>query len=131
MAPLPPRLRPPRPQGLSLGTFNICNGRGSGLFQAIRAVQIGGFDLTVLTETKIMDQAYCCNRLGYNLVFLPEITTAAGGAQGEVGLVFREQPEGWITDLMKFLELNVVSCEFVTGGQRTPLIGAYLPTSTL
>ena len=69
--------------------------------------------------------------LGYNIVFLPEIMTADGGAQGGVGLVVREQPEGWVTDLMKFLEPNVVSCDFVTGRQRTPIIGAYVHTSTL
>ena len=32
---------------------NIHNGQGFGIFQAIWAVQVGGFDLMVLMETKI------------------------------------------------------------------------------
>ena len=53
-----------------LGTFNICNGRVFGLVQGIRAVQIGGFDLMILTETNITERDYCCNILGYNVVYL-------------------------------------------------------------
>ena len=40
-----------------------------------------------LMDTNIINQAYCHNRLGYNVVFLTAITTSVG-AQGVVGLVF-------------------------------------------
>ena len=50
--PLPPHHRPPRPRGLSIGTYNILYGRGFGIDQDIRAVQVGGFDIMVLMETK-------------------------------------------------------------------------------
>ena len=43
-----PCLQPPRTQRLSLGTFNIRDGRGFGLAQAIRAALIGRFDLLIL-----------------------------------------------------------------------------------
>ena len=48
MAPPPPHRWPPRPQGLYLSTFNICDVRGYGLTQAIWAAKIGGFDLIIL-----------------------------------------------------------------------------------
>ena len=64
----PPCRQPPRPQGLSLGNFNICNGRGSRLAQAIQVVHIGGFDLMKMKETKITNRDYFCNRLGYDIV---------------------------------------------------------------
>ena len=59
-------------------------------------VQVSGFYLMILMDTKITDQAYCRNRLGYDVVCSPEIMTATGGAQGVVGLFFLDQPQGWI-----------------------------------
>ena len=49
MAPPPPHQQTPRPQGLFFGTLNICDIRVFGIVQAIQEVQIGGFDLTILT----------------------------------------------------------------------------------
>ena len=74
----PPCRQPPRPQGLSLGNFNICNGRGSRLAQAIQAEWIGGFGLMILMETNITGHDYCCIRMGHNAVCLQAITTATG-----------------------------------------------------
>ena len=48
----------PCSQGLSLRTFNIHDGRGLNLLQAIRAVQLDSFDAMLLTETKITNQDY-------------------------------------------------------------------------
>ena len=36
----------------------------------------------IMIETKITNQAYCCNRLGYDVVFFPVITKTAFGAKG-------------------------------------------------
>ena len=44
---------PQRTPGLAIGTLNIQDGWGFGLAQAIRAVERGGFDMMLLTETKI------------------------------------------------------------------------------
>ena len=66
--PPPPHRRPLHPQGLYIGTFNIHIGQGFRIMQDIQVVQIGGFDLIVLTETKVTNQDYCHNRLGYNMV---------------------------------------------------------------
>ena len=46
-----------------------------------------------------------------------------------MGLVVREN--GWSVNFTQFHGSNVVSCEVVTSGKRTTLIGAYIPNSTL
>ena len=78
MAAPPRRCWAPRPQGLSLMTFNIHNGRGFGLAQSIRVVQINGLEAMLLTENNITYQSYCRNRLVYNVVCFPGITTDSG-----------------------------------------------------
>ena len=59
------------------------------------------------------------------------IMAAADGAQGGVGLVVRDRPQGWSIELMRFHRPTVVRCKVVTGSKRTLLIGACLPPSTL
>ena len=125
------QFRPPRPQGLSIRTFNIRNGRGFGLTQAIRAVHIGGLDLMILTEINVTDLAYFQNRLGYNVVCLPEIMMEAVEVQGRLCLVVRDQPKGWSAESTHFHGPNVVNYEVVDGVKKNPLIGEYLPTFTL
>ena len=61
MAPPTPRSSPPHPPWINLGTYNIQDGRGLGLHQAIQAVHLRNYDLMLLTETKITDEAYCHN----------------------------------------------------------------------
>ena len=56
------------PRELSLGTFNILYRKVFGIVQAIRAVQIGGFNIIFLSETKITNQDYFHNRLGYEVL---------------------------------------------------------------
>ena len=64
-------------------------------------------------------------------MFSQAVGTAAEGSQGGVVLVVSDRPEVWSVELMRFHGLNVVRCEFLYGGQQTPLIGYYLPLSTL
>ena len=55
----------------------------------------------------------------------------AGGAQGGVGLVIWDRPNVWSIKLTRFHGPKMVSCEIAADRKMTPLIGAYLPTSTL
>ena len=66
--PAPPRHWPPLPWGLSLSTFNIRDGRGSGIVQALQVVHLDGFNVMLLMDTKITDQDYLRNILGYDMV---------------------------------------------------------------
>ena len=126
-----PRCRSPQPRVLSIGTYNIRNVNGFGIAQAIWAVQVGGFNLMVLTETKVTGQAYFHNRLGYNVVFLSEINTDAGGAQGVLSLFVQDRPKGCIVELTRFHMPDVVIYEIFAGRKMIPVIDAYLPASTL
>ena len=85
----------------------------------------------ILMETKFTNHAYFHNRLGYNVLCLPVITTEAGGAQGGVVLVVRDDSKGWSVQVMLFHGPNMVICEVFASGKRTPLIGAYLLLPTL
>ena len=79
----------------------------------------------VLTETKITDHYYFHNRLGYNVVCFPAITTTTGGVQEGVGLVVQDRPQGWSIESTPFHRPKVVICEVFTGVKHSPLIGAY------
>ena len=93
-------------------------------------VQIIGFDLMILTENNITKKAYCHNMIGYDMVCSQEITTWDCDAQGRVGMVAWYQTQVWSIELTRFHGMNVVICEVVSG-KCTPIIRAYLPTSTL
>ena len=59
------------------------------------------------------------------------IPSSDGGAQGGVGLVIRERPNGWGIESTCLHGLNVVSFYVVTSHTRTPLIRMYLTPSIL
>ena len=120
--PLMPHRRPPLPPRLTIGTLNIRYGWGFGLAQAIREVERGGFDMMLLTETKIQSEAYSHIRLGDDVTRLMERPSNSGGAQGSFGLVMREQPVGWGIESTRYHGTNVVSCEIVTGLTCTLLV---------
>ena len=93
---------------LAIRTLNIEDGGGFGQAQAIRAVERRGFDVMILTETKISTTVYCRNRLGYEVTCSTAQPTSAGGAQGGVGLVMIERPVGWGIDSTRYHGPNVV-----------------------
>ena len=68
MAPTPTWRKPPCPNEINLGTYNIQNGHGFGLPQAIQTVQLGSYAMMMIKERNILDQTYCHNRLGYDVV---------------------------------------------------------------
>ena len=53
-------------------------------------VHIGDFDLMVLMETKVTDQAYYHNIRCYDVVCLSETTMESGGVQGGVELFVQD-----------------------------------------
>ena len=120
-----------RPHGIYIGTLNIQDGRGFGMAQAIQAVERGFFDLMPLTDAKIQSDAYSHNRIGYNMTCLTACPSRSRGAQGDNRLLTREIPVRWGIDSTQYHIPNVVSYEIVDGITWTPLVGAYLPTSTL
>ena len=81
------RRRPGLPQGITIGKLNIWDVRHFGLTQDIRQVEHRGFDVMLLTETKIQIEAYSNNFLGYNVTCLKASLASAKGSQGDVGPV--------------------------------------------
>ena len=79
----------------------------------------------------IPDAVYFHKFLGHSVVGSQATFTTPRGYHGRVGLVLHDRPEGWIVKLTRLYVPNMVSCEIVSGDQITPLIGAYLPPSTL
>ena len=69
--------------------------------------------------------------MGYNVACSAVGLSRAEGAQGGVGLVSQARPNGWGIECTRFQRQNVVGCKIVTRHTRTPLVGAYLPPSTL
>ena len=110
-----PRRRPRLPQEITIGKLNIWDVRHFGLAQDIRQVEHRGFDVMLLTETKIQIEAYSHNFLGYDVTFMKASPASAKGSQGEVGLVTRERPNHWGIESTRFQRPNVVSCKIVTG----------------
>ena len=107
---------------------NYCHVHG---YLNVRSVKLGGFGLMVLTETKIYIAEYFFNWLRYNIVCSPARPASSGGAQGGVGLLLWDRPTGWSLESTSFHGTNVVICDVITGTSRTPIVGAYLPPSTL
>ena len=69
--------------------YNIHDCQVFGLSQAIWEDQIGNYNVMILTERNISDEAYCHNRIGYDMVCFLAAATAARGAHGGMGLVFQ------------------------------------------
>ena len=84
----------PHYRGLSLSNYHIRYSQGSRLVKTVRLARIGGFDLMILTKTNITDKVYFQHNIGYDVVCLEAYMTADGDAQGGVGMISRNQPQG-------------------------------------
>ena len=82
LAPPPPQIRPACPMGINLWTYNIQDGCGFGIPQAIQAVERGNYDLMLLTDTNITDAVYFHNCLVYGVVCSRASFTTSGVSQG-------------------------------------------------
>ena len=71
--------------------------------------RIGSFNLMILMETKIADQAYFQNRMVYDVVCSKAITTTDGDTQEGVGTIIWNQPQGWSIESTLFHRPKLVS----------------------
>ena len=62
--------------------YNILDGRDFVLPQENRDVQLGNYGLMMLTETRIHEEVYCHNCLGYNFMCSQVAGIMAGVVQG-------------------------------------------------
>ena len=81
----------------------------------------------VLQETKFPNEFYSHHCLGYTIY----ATKTSTRNQGGVALVWKTQATNWTFESPVLHGPNVISALFVSGSQRTPVIGAYLPPNCL
>ena len=74
----------PAPPGINLGIYNIWDGNGFGLPQAICSVKQGNYYFVLLTYMNILDEVYYHNHLWYSVAYSEATFTASGGGQGGV-----------------------------------------------
>ena len=120
---------PPKHVPITIAMYNICSGRAGCLEMALQATDQMKLDLGILMETKLMDGIYTRNSLGYQAT----ATNAPSTHQGGIALFYCES-EYWQVKLVMKHGPNVTSFELVSGWQRTPIIGGYIPpndTTTL
>ena len=90
------------PGDYPLGPSTSATSQESVFTQAIRAVQIGSFDLMIMKKNKITDYASCNRRLGYDVVCPSMSTREVGGDRGGVCLTGRS------IELTRFHGTNMV-----------------------
>ena len=61
--------------------------------EAVRVERSGGFELMILTKTKITDKVYCQCNMVYDVVFLEAHTTSAEDAQVGLGMIVHNRPQ--------------------------------------
>ena len=104
---------------------------------ACRSFQLMGLDVVLMTETRIplipeLGRGIHPNRIEPYKI---HCTYSTHKNQGGLALAVRddgsERTKHWSVESLVRHGPNVLSCLLITGTQRTPLIGAYLPPSSL
>lgn len=111
---------------ISIGAYNINNGRAGRLEGALRALRQMNLDVGFLTETKLTDGIHTRWSSDYHVY----ATAARSRHQGGIALVYRNS-DYWQIESVRKHGPNVISCELVTGPRRVPLVGVYIPPNDL
>ena len=119
----------PPARRLQLCTYNIQDARNSRLEGAIRNLSVQNIDVGILTELRIPQTSPIHTRSSQGYTVYATYTTRMN--QGGIGLVFRQQSVGWSLESIQRHGPNVLSCYLIIGSKRQPLIGVYLPPSSL
>ena len=115
-----------RPPGIKLATYNMQDGRNSRL--QLLAFNLGtqNIDLCLATETRMHTEKHSKHFEGYDIF----CTITKKTNQGGIALLTRAR-SNWHLESTQVHSPNVLSTILVSGTQRTPIIGVYLPPSTL
>jgi hypothetical protein len=109
---------PPQPGGsgtkgtkpFSMATWNIRFGRGLGMAAAAKGLAQMGVGIGILTETKVTNDRYSKSLLGYQVLVLK----ATSPHQGGIGLIWREDHNGFEVEAVQPLTPNLMSFKLVT-----------------
>ncbi len=89
---------------------------------AKRLVQMG-VRIGILTKTKVTNNWYLKSLSGYRVLVLK----AASPHQGGIGLIWREDHDGFEIEAVRPLTPNLISFQLVTGNERFYVMGIYIP----
>lgn len=108
---------------VSVGTWNILDGRGDRLELACQRLARHNLDIALVTETKLCGfHTTCAYRFNIHA------TRCGNQHQGSVALLVAHRPEWHVEGVQQF-GANVISCTLVHDAQRTRILGVYRPPS--
>jgi hypothetical protein len=99
--------------------------RKNKLVQSLQAMDLTNIQIALLTETKIISEAYPKDAFGYKI----KDSTAAFHYIGGVALACRPNHPLFMIESETLHGPNVISAEFVSGGMQRLTIGAYVAPS--
>ena len=112
-----------KPGRLTMGTFNIMDGRGNRLELACKQLRRHGIDFGVLTETKV-NGFHTHSAYGYDIF----ATKCSNSHQGGVAFIVRNEAD-WHVESVRRHGSNVIQCTLVHDDRRTNVLGVYIPPS--
>jgi hypothetical protein len=124
-------LTPPRPGGsgtkgtkpFSIVTWNICCRRGTEMTAAAKGLAQMGVGIRILTKMKVTNDWYSKSLSGYRVL----VSKASSPHQGGIGLIWREDHNGFKVKAVRPLTPNLMSFQLVTSNKRYYLMGIYIP----
>jgi hypothetical protein len=110
-------LMPPQPGGsrtkgtkpFFLAMWNIHCGSGMGIAAAAKGLAQMGVRIGILTKTKIINDWYSKSLLGYRVIVLKAVSPHQGG----VGLIWREDHDGFDVKVIRPMNPNLLTFQFV------------------
>ena len=106
---------------IRFGTYNIRNGRNSGLVSVLRGMSQANMDLGIFQKKKLTDGIYTCRSAGYSVV----ATDAPSRHRGGEAILHRPAPPFALEAVQQFRP-NVIRFQLATGAQRWYIVGCYL-----
>jgi hypothetical protein len=86
-----------------------------------------GVGIGILTKTKVTNDQYSKSLSGYRVL----VSKAASPHQGGIGLIWREDHDGFEVKAVQPLTPNLLSFQLVMGNKRYYVIGIYVPPNCM
>jgi hypothetical protein len=121
-------LAPPQPGGnrtkpFSLTTWNIQCRRGTGMAAVAKGLARMGVRIGILTKTKITNNWYSKSLSGYRVI----VSKAVSPHQGGVGLIWREDHDGFKVKAVWPTTPNLLTFQLVMVNRWFYVMGIYIP----
>jgi hypothetical protein len=98
---------------VSMATWNIRCGRGTRMAAAAKGLAQMGVGIGFLTRTKVIDNRYSKSLLGYKVL----VSKSASPHRGGIGLIWREDHDGFEVKAVQPLTPNLMSFQLVMGNK--------------